>query len=173
MFRSFALFCVVSVFMLSLSWGLFAQDVSAKPEKIKATSEILSLLNESLQSLTPTEPSQRAGGLFQWLGFAVNFEEKTHARKIIDTLLELAPSIEPVELRNQLYDSVASALCDLEEYLESTGVLDRIVNPADRYGSQLNLAIRLVREHEEDKTLKPFDASGLLRRVVAGAYDAK
>jgi len=174
MFRSLTLFCVVSVFALS---PLLAQDASAKPdnnspEKIKATPEILSLLNESVLSLTPVEPKLRAGGLFQLLGFAVNLEEKTHARTIVDALLAIAPTIEPVELRSQLYEGVASVLCDLEEYTEAVGVLNRIVEPANRYKVQLNLGVRLVREREEDKTLKSFDASELLRGAATGAAGA-
>ena len=174
MFRSLTLFCVVTAIALSPfpGWGLFAQDTSTKPEKVKVTPEILSLFNEAQLSLTTAEPKLRAGGLFQWLGFAVHFDDNAHTRKIANDLLTLAPSIEPVELRNQLHEGVANVLCELEEYAEAASVLNRIVNPAERYGSQLNLAIRLVREREEDKTRGPFDATELLRGAIAGAVGA-
>jgi len=170
MFRSLALFCLATVCIFS---AVFAQEAPTKPDSIKATPEILSLFHESLQSLTPAEPNLRAGGLFQLLGFGINFDDQVPARKIIEALLVLAPSVEPEELRNQLYEGVANALCDLEDCAEAVGILNRIVKSADRYERQLNLAIKIVREHENDTTLKPFDASELLRQAVAGAVEAK
>ena len=172
MFRSFTLFCFTTVFSLSFAFSQETPTVD-KPEPIKATLEILSLFNESFQALTTVEPKIQASGLFQLLGFGINFDDKAPAKKIVETLLALAPSIEPVELRNQLYEGVAGALCDLEEPAEAVGVLNRITPPTDRYSSQLNLAIRLVHERENDKTLKPFDASELLRQAVAGTAEAK
>jgi len=165
MFRSFALFCLVAVFVFSAT---FAQD-DPDVVKVKATLEILSLFDESLQSLAQVEPNIRAGGLFRLLGFAVNFDDKAPAQKIADALLALASTIEPETLRNQLYEGVANALCDMEKYSEAIGVLNRIVNPADRGRCQLEIAVKIVRAQERDKTLEPFDASELLRQAIGNA----
>ena len=169
MFRSPALFCFVAVFAFSTA---FTQDV---PDAItiKATPEVLSLFDESLQSLAQAEPNFRVGGLFQLLGFAMNFEDKTFAQKIVDAILVLAPSIEPEELRYQLFGGIASALCDMDKYPEAIGVLNRITGSVNQYEPQLHLAIRIVNKHEKCQTVQPFDTSALFRQAVAGAAEAK
>ena len=168
MFRSFALLCFATVFTFS---AVFAQD---EPEaaKIKATPEILSLFETSLQSLSQEEPNARASGLFRLLGFAVNFDDKAPAHKIVDTLLALAPSIEPEELRHQLYTAIAFTLCDMEKYPEAVEILDR-VSPALRSEAKLDVAARIIIEQEQNKTLPPFDTTGLLRQAIAGAVESQ
>jgi|GEM_PF-2020922 len=179
-FRMFARFCFVAVFTLSaglisavFAQAVFAQEGSFKPEEVKATPEILALFEASLQSLAQVEPISQAGALFQLLGFAVHLDDKEPAKKVITALAAIAPAIEEEELRRQLYEGLASALCDLEEYAGAVTVLGRIANPADRYRTQLNIAVKLVLGHEQDKTLKPFDASDLLRQVALAANQAQ
>ena len=169
MIRSLALVCCATVLLLSAA---FAQDV---PEafQIKATPEILLLVDESLHSLSQAEPTPRAGGLFQLLGFAVNFDDKAHAQKIVDALVALAPSVEPEELRNQLFAGIANALCDLAKYPEAIAMLNRIGDPAVRSEAQLNLAAGIVIAQEQDKTLPPFETSVLLQQAIAGAVASK
>ena len=171
MFRSFALVCFATLFAFSTS-TLFAQD---EPEivPIKATPEILALFDESLQSLSQTEPNYRVGGLFQLLGFAINFDDKAHAQKAINAILASAPSIEPEALRGQLFLGVASALCDLGKFQEAIGVVNRITNPADRNKAQLDVAVLIVVGQEQDKTLPPFDVSVLLRQTIGGAVETR
>jgi len=169
MFRSLALLCFAAVFALSTA---FAQNES-DTIKIKATPDILSLLDESRKSLSQAAQNSQVSGLFRLLGLAVNFDDKAPAQKITDALLLLAPSIEPAELRNQLYEGIANALCDMEKYPEAVEILNRIVTPDDRSESQLNIAARIVLEHEQDKTLAPFDASALLRQAVGSAVELK
>jgi len=135
MFRLFALFCFTAVFTFS---AVFAQDEPGTT-KIKATPEILSLFEESLQSLSQAETNPRIGGLFQLLGFAVSFDDKAPAQKIVDTLLALAPSIEPEELRHHLYMGIANTFCDMEKYPEAIAVLDRISSPDVRRASQVEM----------------------------------
>jgi hypothetical protein len=170
MFRTFALFCFVTIFAFFPS--AFAQD---KPDtaKIKATPEILSLFDESLQSLSQAAPSSRAEGLFQLLVFAVNLDDKAPAKKALDALMTLAPTVEPEQVRNQLFEAVAHALCDLEEYGEAAGTVQRIVQSSDRYQCQLNLALKVIFGHEFNEALKPFDASELIRQSIGGAVEAK
>jgi len=170
MFRSLALFCFVAVFTLSPA---FAQDVPAKTEPVKATPEIISLFDESLQSLAKADLNPKVGGLFRLLGFAMNLDDKTHAQKAVDALLLLAPSVEPEELCFQLYAGIAHALCDLEKYPQAVEVLNRIGNPADKRERQLDIAAKIIDLHEQDKTLTPFDASALLRQVIDGAVESK
>jgi len=173
MYRPLALFCAVTVFTavftLSAAW---AQE---EPEdaKVKATPEIVALLEESLQSLTQAEPTPKAGALFQWLGFALMLDDKAPAKKVIETLKTLAPAIEPAALRQQLYEGIAHALCDLEEYAEAVGILQQFVTTADRYQNQLGLAVKIALKHENDKTSQPFDASELIRQAITGAAAAQ
>ena len=166
MFRLFASFCFITVFAFSTA---FAQDASATPEDIKVTPEILALFEESMQSLTQVEPNFRAVTLFHWLGFAALFDDKAPANRIINTLLEIAPAIEPVELRNQLYVSISHALCDLGEYARAIEILQRITQPVNRYRSQLDLAVRIIFEQEQDGTLPKFDTATLLGQVINAA----
>lgn len=168
MFRLLTLFCCAAVFTLSVA---FTQEES-EVTNIKATPEVLALVEESLQSLGQAEPIPRAGALCQTLGFTLLFDDKTSAKKVIETLKALAPAIEPEALRNQLYEGIAHALCDLEEYAEIAGILQRITPSADRYQCQLNIAAKIVFGHEENKTLKPFDASELIRQAIGGAVEA-
>jgi len=165
MFRPLALFCYITLFALSAARAQEEPEVTP----IKASPEVLALLEESLQSLAQAEPTLRAGTLFQMLGFALRLDDKAPAKKVIESLKVLAPAIEPETLRNQLYEGVAHALCGIEEYAEAAGILQKIISSADRCQSQLNLAAKIVFGHEEDKTLKPFDASELIRQAVAGA----
>ena len=169
MFRMHALFCAVALFS---SFIAFAQD---KPDTdiIKVTPEILALFDESLQSLAQAEPVPRAQGLFHLLGFATRLDDKAPAKKVLDLLEVLAPAVEPEELRNQLYEGIAHTLCHHEEYAEAAGTLQRIVKSADRYKRQLNLAVRIIFGHEQDQTLKPFDASELIRQAIGGATEAQ
>ena len=167
MFRSFVLLCCSVVFALS---AVVAQD-EAPAVKIKATPEILALLEGSLQSLSQEEPDPRASGLFRLLGFAVNLENKAPAQKIVDTLLEIAPAIEPEELRNRLYTGVAATFCDMEKYPEAIEILNRVAAAA-RSEAQLDIAARILVRHEQDKTAPPFDVSGLLRQAIAGAVES-
>jgi len=167
MFRLFALFCFTAVFTFS---AVFAQDEPGTT-KIKATPEILSLFEESLQSLSQAETNPRIGGLFQLLGFAVSFDDKAPAQKIVDTLLALAPSIEPEELRHHLYMGIANTFCDMEKYPEAIAVLDRISSPDVRRASQVEIASIIL--GPEDKASQPFDTSELLRQAIGGAVDAK
>lgn len=169
MFRAFAPLCVAVVFAFSTA---VAQDI---PDNviINATPEILSLFDESLQALLQVESNQRVGMLFQTLGFAISFDDKAPAQKIINAILELAPAIESADLRNQVYEGIANALCDLEKYTEAAAVLGRIADAADRCKSQLNIAARIVIGHEQDKTLQPFDATALLQQAVGGAAVSK
>jgi tetratricopeptide (TPR) repeat protein len=173
MFRSLALFCFAAVLAFSPVFAQGKSQDTPKSDKIKPTPEILSLFDESLQSLLQSEPKNRAGGLFRLLGFCICFDDPAPAKKIIETLLTLAPAIESEELRNQLYEGVASALCDLEEYTKAVEILNRIVKPADRYECQQNIAVKIIVTHENDKTLKPFDATELVRQAIAGAVEAK
>jgi len=168
MFRSLALFCFAAVFTFS---AVYAQDEPVAV-KIRATPEILSLFEESLQSLSQEEPNAKAGGLFRLLGFAVNFDDKAPAQKIIDTLLALSPSIEPEELRHQLYTAIAITLCGMEKYPEAIEMLNR-VPVALRSETQLDVAIRIIIGQERDKTLPPFDTTGLLRQAIAGAVESQ
>ena len=169
MIRSLALVCCTTVFSLSAA---FAQN---EPEvvNIKTTPEILALFDESLQSLSQAEPATKVAGLFRLLGFAVNFDDKAHAKKIVATLVALAPSVEPAELRHQLYMGIANAFCDLEQYTEAVAVLNRIDSPEIRSEAQLNIAAGIVLGQEQDKTLPPFDTSELLRQAIAGAVESK
>jgi len=170
MFRSLALLSFITFFAFSVA---FAQNDSAKPNEIRATPEILALFEESLQSLAQVDPNPRAGSLFQLLGFAIHLDDKAPAKKIVESLAAIAPAIEEEVLRNQLYDGIANAFCDLQEYAGAVAILQRIAKPEDRYKSQLNLAVKLVLGHEQDKTLKPFDASELLNQVALGANQAE
>ena len=172
MFRTLVLLCFAALFPLSTP---FAQD---SPEKINATPEILALFNESLQSLAQADSSSaglnyKAGTLFQLLGFAIELDNNEPAKKVIATLLELAPAIEPEERRNQLFEGVAHGLFDLDAYTEATQVLQRIADPASQYRSLLDLAVRFVFEHEEDETLPAFDIAGLLAQVKNAAGQAQ
>ena len=169
MLRSFALFCFSAVIVFSAA---FAQD-EPSDVKIRATPEILSLFDEALQSLSQVEPIPRAGGLFQLLGFAVNFDDQAHAQKIINALLALAPSIEPEELRSQLYAGVINAFLDLEKYPEAIGAVNRFISPTERYEWQLDIAVRIIIVHEQDKTPQPFGVSELLRQAISGAVEAQ
>ena len=169
MFRSFALLCFAAVFAFSV---VFAQDES-DAVKIKATPEVLSLFDESLQSLAQAEPNPRIGGLFRLLGFAVHLDDKAPAQRVIDALLALAPSIEPDELRYQLYMGIANALCDVEKYLEAVDVLNRITDPAIQSEAQLNIAVKIVIELEQNNALPPFDASPLLRQAIASTVESQ
>jgi len=169
MFRTLALFCVVTLFSFVAA---FAQDQPGT-DKIKVTPEILAILDETLQTLAQTEPTPRSIGLFQLLGFAARLDDKAPAKKIIDALEVLIPTIETEELRNELYEGIAHTLCDHEEYAEAIGTLQRIVKSADRYKRQLNLAIKIILGHEQDQTLKPFDASALIRQAIGGAVEAQ
>jgi tetratricopeptide (TPR) repeat protein len=170
MLRSLALFCVVAVFVVSTA---FAQNPQEKPEAIKPTPEVLALFEESFQSLAQVEPTQRIGGLFQLVRFAVNLEDKAPAKKIVDSLLALVPSLEQEAVRNQVYEALAYVHYDLGQYAEAVAVLQRITKPADRYQPQLGLAHSLVFGRELDPTMKPFDATELLRQGLAGAIEAK
>jgi len=165
MLRSFALFCFSAIIAFSAA---FARDEPGDV-KIKATPEILSLFDEALQSLSQVEPTPRAGGLFQLLGFAVNFDDQAHAQKIINALLALAPSIEPEELRSQLYAGVIDALLDLEKYPEAIEAVNRFIDPTERYEWQLDIAARIIIVHEQDETPQPFGVSELLRQAISGA----
>ena len=169
MFRSLTLFCFAAVFALSAA---FAQDAT-EVVKIKATPEVLTLFDESMQSLSQAEPNFRVGGLFQLLGFAMNFENNAPAQKIVEAILALAPSIEPEELRYQLFGGVANAFCDMGKYPEAVAVVNRIPNTAPLHEHQLHLAIKIVSQHENDKTLQPFDTSALLSQAATGAAGAK
>ena len=168
MFRSLVQVCVVTVVAVST---VVAQD---DPEfvPIKTTPEILSLFDESLQSLSQAEPTYQVGGLFQLLGFAVDFDNKAPAEKVVQTIVALAPSIEPEELRGQLFLGVASAFCDMGNYPEAIAILNRIASPVDRTKAQLDIAVRIVVGQEQDKSLPPFDASLLLRQAVGGAVES-
>ena len=168
-FACCAAVCCAAIFAFSTA---FAQD-EAEVIAIKATPEILSLFDESLQSLSQAEPAPQARGLFRLLGLAINFDDKAHAQKIIDALVALAPTIEPEELRNQLFAGVANAFCDLEKYPEAIAVLNRIGDSDMRSGAQLNIAAGIILEQEQNKTSKPFDTSGLLRQAIAGAVASK
>ena len=169
MFRVLALFCAVALF----SFAAACAEHNPGTDKIKATPEILALFDESMQSLAQAEPTLRSQGLFQLLGFAARLDDKVPAKKVIDTLETLIPTVESEELRNQLYEGIAHTLCDQEEYAEATGVLQRIVASADRYKRQLNLAIKIVLGYEQNKTLKPFDASELIRQAIGGAVESQ
>jgi len=168
MFRSLVQVCVVAIVAFST---VVAQD---DPEfvPIKTTPEILSLFDESLQSLSQAEPTYQVGGLFQLLGFAVDFDNKAPAEKVVQTIVALAPSIEPEELRGQLFLGVASAFCDMGNYPEAIAILNRIASPVDRTKAQLDIAVRIVVGQEQDKSLPPFDASLLLRQAVGGAVES-
>jgi len=165
MLRSLALFG----FVVAVTCSLAVAQNTPKSEKIKATPEILALFDESFQSLAQVEPRQRAEGYFQLLNLGTLFDDKVPAKKVIENILALAPSLEPEELRNQLYEGVAHALCDLEENSEAVGVLNRIAKPADRYEPQQNLALKLIMGQENDKIQKPFDVSMLLHQAIGGA----
>ncbi|MCL2710290.1 MAG: hypothetical protein FWE95_05365 [Planctomycetaceae bacterium] len=169
MFRSLALVCFTAVFAFST---VFAQD---EPEfvPIKATPEILALFDDALQSLAQAEPNYRVDGLFQLLGFAVDFDNKASAEKVVNAIVALAPSIEPEALRGQLFLGVASALCDMGKYTEAIAILNRIADPTERAKAQLSTAVHIVASQEHDKTLPPFDVSVLLRQVIGGAVEAK
>ena len=171
MLRSFAPFCFVAVVAVST---IFAQD-AAEPikTKAKATPDILALFDESFQSLAQVEPNTRADALFRLFGFAALLEDKAPAKRVINAVMVLAATIEPEELRNQLYEVVAQAHCVLEEYAEAVGVLQRIVKSSDRYKIQLTLAGNIIIGHEQDGTLKPFDASELIRQALGGAVEAQ
>ena len=169
MFRMHALFCAIAFFASTVA---FAQGKS-DTDTVKATPEILALFDESLQSLAQAEPTPRAQGLFHLLGFATRLDDKAPAKKVLDLLETLAPTIEPEELRNQLYEGIAHTLCHHEEYAEAAGTLQRIVKSADRYKRQLNLAVRIMLGHEQDQTLKPFDAAELIRQAIGGATEAQ
>ena len=171
MFRSFALFCIVAVFSFSAA---FSQDSTGPVKaKSKATPEILSLFDESFQSLAQVEPSQRADAFIQLLGFALLFEDKAPAKRVLNALGVLATTLESEEHRNRIYGDLAQVCCELEEYAEAAGVLQRIVKSADRYKSQLDIAVKIMLGHEQDKTLKPFDASELIRQAIGGAVEAQ
>ena len=174
MLRLFALLGCAAVFAFSAA---FAQDAFAQeeagPVKFKATPEILSLFDESLQSLSQVEPMPRAGGLFQLLGFAVNFEDRAHAQRIIDALLALAPSIEPEELRTQLYAGVVSAFLDMEKYPQAIAAVNQYAPPADRHEWQLDIAARIIIVYEQENTPQPFGVSELLQQALAGALAAQ
>ena len=165
MLRSLALFG----FVVAVTCSLAVAQNTPKSEKIKATPEILALFDESFQSLAQVEPRQRAEGYFQLLNLGTLFDDKVPAKKVIENILALAPSLEPEELRNQLYEGVAHALCDLEENSEAVGVLNRIAKPADRYEPQQNLALKLIMGQENDKIQKLFDVSMLLHQAIGGA----
>jgi len=169
MLRSFALLCFCAVFAFSTA---FAQD-EPSAVKITATPEILSLFNESLQSLSQAEPNPRAGGLFQLLGFAVNFDDKAHAQRIIDALLALAPSIEPEELRTQLYAGVVNAFLDLGKYPEAIAAVNQYASPADRHEWQLDIAARIIIVYERNNTSQPFGVSALLQQALTGAVETQ
>jgi len=173
MFRLLALLSFAAAFTLSTAFAQNAPLAEAEKTTIKATPEVLVLLDESFQTLAQVEPSPQTGGLFQLLSFAILLDDKAPARKIVDALTALTPAIEPEELRNPLYEGIAHALADLEEYDKAVEMLQRITQPSSRSLSQLNLAVTIGRNHELDKTLKPFDASALLRQAVAGAVETK
>lgn len=168
MFRTLALFCFAAVLAVS------AVIVQCEPDtgKIKATPEILALFDESFQSLAPAEPRQRAEGCFHLLGFGLLLEDKTPAKKVIENLLTFVPSIEQAEFRNQCYEGIAHVLCDLEEYPDAVGILNRIAQSADQYKRQQNLALKIIIGQENNKTLKPFDTSALLHQAIDGAIKA-
>ena len=177
MFRLLALVCLTAVFAFPV---VFAQD-EPNAVRIKATPEILSLFEESLQSLSQAETNPRIGMLFQLLGFTMSLDDKAPAQKIVDVVLELAPTIELEELRNQLYAGIANALSDLEKYPEAVAALNRIGTPADRSKGQLNLAMSVITKLENDKifklenveALKAFDAVALIRQSIGGAGEAQ
>ena len=168
MFRSFALFCCAVVFVFS---AVFAQDESAIV-KIKATPEVLSLFDESLQSLSQEAPNPRAVGLFRLLNFAANFDDAAPAQKIIDALLTLAPSIEPEALRDQLFTAIASTYCDLEKYAEAVEILKHVPSTV-RSEAQLDVAIKIIAKQEQDKPAQPFDVAELLRQTASGATESQ
>ena len=173
MFRSLALVCFAAAFSLSAALAQNVPAAEAANTKAKATPELLALFDEALQSLTQVEPSPRAGALFQMLGFAVHLDNSEPAKKVVTALMTLAPNIEPEELRNELYEGISRALFDMEEYAGAVEVLQRITQPAARYRSQLDLARKIVLGHEQDKTLKPFDAAPLIRQVISGAAETQ
>ena len=172
MFRPPALFCFAAIFAISTA---IAQDAAeyVKPQPIKPTPEILALFAESLQAAEKVEPTTRAGTLFRLLDFSSQFEDKTTAKKIIDILMALAPSLEMEDVRNEIYAALSQFHCDMEQYSEAAAVLQRIAEPADRCQPQLRLACQIIFEHEENKMLKPFDATGLLRQAITGAVESK
>lgn len=172
MFRSIALFCCAAVVAFSAA---FAQNAEpAKPDVVKATPEILAMFEESFRSLDKIEPAFQAGILFQLFDSAMRLDDKAPAKKALTALTVLVPTIEPEDQRKQLYENLAHAHCALEQYTEAAAVLQQM-KPADRYKSQIDLAVRMVFDHEEDKnkTLKLFDASELLRQAASGAVEAK
>ena len=174
MLRSLALFCLVAVFTAVFNTATtFAQNATPEREVVKATPEILALLDESKQSLTQVEPTLRAGALLRLLGFALHLDDKAPANRIIATLMGIIPNVEPEELRNQLYSEISHAFYALEEYASAVEVLQRITIPANRYRSQLELAIQIVSGYEQNDALRPFDASALLRQVISGATEAQ
>ena len=172
MFRSLALFCAAAVFALSTTTAQNA-PVAEGEKVMKATPEALALFDESFRSMTQAEPALRAEGLFRLLSFAIRLEDKAPATRVVDALTVLVPTIEPEEFRNQLYEGIAHAFSDLGEYDKAVATLQRIAKPADRCVTQLNLAVILIHNLEQDKTLKPFDVSALLRQAIAGAVESK
>ena len=169
MLRSFTLCCLIAALTLSTAFAQNA-DVSAKD---KVTPEVLALFNESFQALAQVESMPKVGALFQLLGFAVDIEDKASAKKVAEVLMALAPTVEPEDVRTQLYAGIAQAYCDLEEYTGALTALQRITKPADRYKSQLDIAAKILFGQEQDKTLKPVDAAGLIRQAASSAAEAK
>ena len=173
MLRSFAPLCCTIAFSAAFAFSVaFAQD-DPDAVKIKTTPEILSLFDESLQSLSQVEPTPRAGGLFQWLGFAVDFDNQKPALKIIDALLALAPSIEPEDLRTQLYAGVVNAFLDMERYPEAIATVNGYAPPTYRHEWQLDIAARIIILYERDNMPQPFGVSTLLQQALAGAVEAQ
>ena len=169
MFRLFALFSCAIAFACTF---VFAQEVP-NTVNIKVTPEMKSLIDESLQSLSQVERNPRISGLFRLLSFAVTFDDKAPAQKIVDVILELALSVEPEELRFQLYKGIARAYSDLEKYPESAAILNRISDPVIRNEAQLEIAVGITIEQTQNSELKPFDTSELLRQAAVGAAELK
>ena len=142
------------------------------PQRVKATPEVLAFFNESRRSLDGVDPDPKAGMLFQLLGLAVLFDDKSPARAIIADILEIASGIEPAELRTQLYEGISHALCELESYAEAVEVLQRIADTAERYRSQLDVAVKIIFEHEQENGSESFGISDMLRQIISSSSEA-
>ncbi|MDR1962279.1 MAG: hypothetical protein LBQ50_00700, partial [Planctomycetaceae bacterium] len=176
MIRSSFLSCVLLTifnFALALAQESPSTETPFPPASLKATPEILALIAESHQLLEQLPEEERAMALFQVLELQFLFADKQPARKTIQEILALIPSIEKDSVRTQICEATAVILAELGDFGQCVQTLNQITKPVDRAEKQLNVAEQILNNAEMTKTPISFDMTGLLQSALTGAVEAK
>jgi hypothetical protein len=148
------------------------EETSPAVKTFQNTPEVLALIGESNSLAAGIENKEdKISALFQILSLELRLPEKDAAKKTLQQIKELLPSVEKETVQNQIRSALVFAMQETGDKDGAVALASENPAVAGRSEMLLNIAERIIEDNKKNKS--KTDVIPILQKVIAGAVEVK